>query len=93
MKRITALLITALMLLSSITAIAAATFSVEPISVTYADSAVQSNSITVKGRYDKPLVLRVFDQNGLVIHIDTTDSDNGEFAFDAFTLKQPSLPG
>lgn len=93
MKRITALLITALMLLSSITAIAAATFSVEPISVTYADSAVQSNSITVKGRYDKPLVLRVFDQNGLVIHIDTTDSDNGEFAFDAFTLKQPSLSG
>lgn len=93
MKRIIALLISAIMLVSSVTAIAAVDFSVEPITVTYSNNAAKSNGITVKGTYDKPLVLRVFDNNGTVIYIDTTESENGAFEFETFELKQPSVSG
>lgn len=93
MRRIIALLITVIMLASSVTAIAAVPFSVEPITVTYSDNAAKSNGVAVKGTYDKPLVLRVFDNNGTVIYIDTTESKNGVFEFETFELKRPSVSG
>lgn len=93
MKRIIASLITAIMLVSSVTAIAAVPFSVDPITVTYSDNAAKSNGIAVKGTYDKPLVLRVFDNNGTVIYIDTTESEDGAFEFETFELKQPDVSG
>lgn len=93
MKRIIALLITAIMLVSSVPVMAAEPFSVEPITVTYLFNGSKSNSVAVKGTYDKPLVLRVFDNNGTVIYIDTTESENGKFEFEAFELKQPSVSG
>lgn len=86
-----ALIITVIMLVSSVTAIAAVTFSVEPITVTYPNNAEKSDSITVKGIYDKPLVLRVFDNNGTLIYIDTTEAKEGAFEFDSFELKQPDI--
>lgn len=93
MKRIIALLITVIMLVSSVTAIAAVSFSVDPITVTYSNNAEKSNSIAVKGTYYKPLVLRVFDNNGTVIYIDTTESEDGTFEFETFELKQPDVSG
>lgn len=91
MKRIIALLITVIMLVSSVTAIAAVSFSVDPITVTYSNNAEKSNGIAVKGTYDKPLVLRVFDNNGTVIYIDTTESEDGTFEFETFELRQPDV--
>lgn len=89
MKRLIASLTAAVMLGSSITAFAATSFSVNSINVTFNKNQSVSEEISVNGTYDKPIVLRVFDKNGAVVYIDTTDSDGGKFAFDLFQLPKP----
>lgn len=91
MKRFISLIVCAIMLISSATVVLAETFSVDEITVEYTDNAVKSNSITVKGTYEKPLVLRVFNQNDTLQYIDTVDSKDGKFEFEPFELKQPDV--
>lgn len=90
MKRIIALLICLTMMLSSLTVIAAVPFVLDPVTVTYGTNAVESNDIIVTGQYDKPVVLRVFNDSGTLEYIDTTNSVGGVFQFDAFKLKKPA---
>ncbi len=90
MKRIIALLICLTMMLSSLTVIAAVPFVLDPVTVTYGTNAVESNNIIVTGQYDKPVVLRVFNDSGTLEYIDTTNSVGGVFQFDAFKLKKPA---
>ena len=61
MKRIISLLICLTMILSSISVFAAVPFELNTITVTYAENASESSGIVVSGKYDKPLVLRVFN--------------------------------
>ena len=93
MKRFISLIVCAIMLISSATVVLAETFSVDEITVEYTDNAVKSNSITVKGTYEKPLVLRVFNQNDTLQYIDTVDSKDGKFEFEPFELKKPDVSG
>ena len=93
MKRFISLIVCVIMLISSATVVLAETFSVDEITVEYTDNAVKSNSITVKGTYEKPLVLRVFNQNDTLQYIDTVDSKDGKFEFESFELKQPDVSG
>lgn len=90
MKRIIALLICLTMMLSSLTVIAAVPFVLDPVTVTYGTNAVESNDIVITGQYDKPVVLRVFNDSGTLEYIDTTNSVGGVFQFDAFKLKKPA---
>ena len=90
MKRIIALLICLTMMLSSLTVIAAVPFVLDPVSVIYGTNAAESNDIIITGQYDKPVVLRVFNDSGTLEYIDTTNSVGGVFKFDAFKLGKPA---
>ena len=89
MKRIISLLICLTMILSSISVFAAVPFELNTITVTYAENASESSGIVVSGKYDKPLVLRVFNDSGILEYIGTTDSKDGIFQFDSFKLEKP----
>jgi len=90
MKRIISLLICLTMILSSISVFAAVPFELNTITVTYAENASESSGIVVSGKYDKPLVLRVFNESGILEYIGTTDSKDGIFQFDSFKLEKPA---
>ena len=90
MKRIISLLICLTMILSSISVFAAVPFELNTITVTYAENASESSGIVVSGKYDKPLVLRVFNDSGILEYIGTTDSKDGIFQFDSFKLEKPA---
>lgn len=91
MKRIISLLICLTMIFSSISVFASVPFELDAITVNYAENASESSEIIVSGKYDKPLVLRVFDESGILKYIGTTDSKNGIFQFDSFKLEKPAV--
>lgn len=94
MKRITACLLCFVMLLSSVVAFAAdPTITLNPVTVTYANNANESADITITGNYDKSVVLRVFDHNGVLEYIGTANPVNGVFELDKFKLEKPDTAG